>query len=135
MRFDGALGDEEFSSDFGIGTALCDLLEDFHLTCGQVGSRLAALCGRPDFGHQPPGDARMEDGLATAGCVDRVQDRFRVGIFEQLGESAGFDGGEEQLISRVAREHDNLSAWAALADLACGLYAPLIGRLCAGLQG
>ncbi len=68
----------------------------------------------------------MEHHLAAAGGVDRVEHGVGVGILEQVGEGSGLDGGEDELVLRIAGQDDDLSVRADLTYLARGLDAALI---------
>src|SRR6266480_4533498 len=130
MVLDGFLGDVDVAGDLRIGLALGQQGEDLGFPTGQPRELFVPCQNRAlsDPGENLAGDGRIEQALALADTpygADQLDRRRR---FQHVSGRSGHDRGEQGIIVRVGREHQDIAGGDARLDLPGRLDAAAAGE-------
>src|SRR5437588_7551340 len=130
MVLDGFLGDVDVASDLRIGLALGQQGEDLAFPTGQPGDLSVPSQNRalPDPGKNLAGDGRIEQTFPLADTPHGADQLGRRRRFQHVSGRSGHDRGEQGIIVRVGREHQDIAGGDARLDLPGRLDATAAGE-------
>lgn len=116
-----AFAQKELDGDLAVGHAVGDEREHGKFLRREFaeGGGTLGLVGFAHFAENGGGEGRVKNILATADAFDRLNEVVVANALEDVAGSTGANGGEEQFIFRIGREHDD----AATADIGDNLAA------------